>query len=91
MIEVFDSKGKVKTMKVKDSSGKTVEKVQTQLLRNGDVVALPQDKIEKLAGDVEMVMVPATVPDEEPEDTGTDAKDEADPEDKTVAAQIPKK
>lgn len=91
MIEVFDSKGKVKTMKVKDSSGKTVEKVQTQLLRNGDVVALPQDKIEKLAGDVEMVMVPATVPDKELEDTGTDAKDEADPEDKTVAAQIPKK
>lgn len=89
MLEVFDSKGKPKTYKVKNGKGEVIEKVEQQLLRKGDIVALPQEKITELGNSVSMVMAPVEMAPEEVTEETTEAEPEAVT--KTVAKQIPKK
>lgn len=89
MIEVFDKTGKVKTYKTTDGTGKSITKIEQQMLKKGAEVALPEDRIPALGNAVELVLAPVAVSAEEmDDDTAADAGDEAE---KTVADQIPKK
>ena len=87
MLEVFDNKGNVKTIKTTDTNGRPNVKPQQHMIRKGDIVALPMDKITALGNSVKIVMAPVAAvmeeDDDAPEDKGT--------KEKTVAAQIPKK
>ena len=89
MIEVFDKTGKPKTYKTTDGKGKSVTKVEQQILKKGQTVALPEDRIAALGNSVQLVMAPVAVVEDEDVDDADVEDEKAD--DKTVAAQIPKK
>jgi len=87
MIEVFDKTGKPKTYKTTDGAGKSITKIEQQILKKGAEVALPEDRIKVLGNAVELILAPVAVSAEE-----DDADDVADDKDaKTVADEIPKK
>jgi virulence-associated protein VagC len=89
MIEVFDKTGKPKTYKTTNGAGKSITKIEQQILKKGAEVALPEDRIKVLGNAVELVLAPVAASAEDmDDDTATDAGDEAET---TVADQIPKK
>lgn len=90
-IESFDKNGKPIIVEKKDMFGNKYKETEEVTYRRGEIISLPEGRIEKLGKSVGMVMVPQV---EEPEiyvpEIPKDGELKASDHEKTVAEIIPK-